>query len=574
MQFRVPAGDPDSILWREAGGSDGAPSFVFLLGWCYRIGSPGVRPTDSEFAQMLARHRDGHPPADEETSGNYLLVVFDAASGRIAVQPDHYGWSGVYFATAEGRVVVSNRSALVASVVEAPLDGYSAFSMLRGTHFPFGRSLFAGVQRVLTGCYLEIDGKRARADLRRAIPLYVPVQKIGWEDATSLMAGTVRSLAARLTAGEQTVFDLTGGMDTRLLAAGIRGVNPPGIGDRFSWSVVGSEDLADVRVAQEVADALAWPLRRLDRILPAEADSAELAGDAVLSDGSLSIEAAFARLRFEAQEGGTFARAGGMGGELIRGWLWSQEFLRLGRTSRVDFAALMNYRIRPSRAFEGSALGAEWPSLAQHDEALLRPYRDIADAGGDRANAYKLDVLAQHKLIYLAYYWLAGVRRVRLPFVSWEFSRAVLSIPWPLRRTRRLLLLVFGALAPDLARIPTSKGEPMVPLDLSSLPLYGKRAMSEVRRAIPFFVARLRRRRARPAAPPPKPPDSWIALVREARHVPSVVDPDFVRDACDLRVPTADRLRAFESLLTLELLFRGLPRLQNKVVFWGADKLL
>jgi hypothetical protein len=573
MHFRVAENDADCQLWTEGGRPRLAKSFVYVLGWCYRVGSSSASPTDGDFARMLARHRGGLPPADEEVSGNYLIAVYDSVSGRLAVQPDHDAWSAVYFAATNGRIAISNRAALVASVVQAPLDGYSVFSLLRGTHFPFGRSLFGGVRRVLCGCYLEVDTKRARVELRRAMPLYVPTREISRRDSVAVVCETVSSLARRLTAGEQTVFDLTGGMDTRLLAAGIQRENPAGISDRFTWSIVGPEDLPDVRVAQQVADTLGWPLRRLDRIVPSDADLSELVRDAVMSDGSCSIDLSFARLRHEAQEGGTWGRAGGMGGEILRGWLWSQEFLALGRTSRVNYEALMGYRIRPSRSFEGSVLGSGWPSLAEHDQILLQPYRDIGEAGGDRVNAYKLDVMAQHKLTYLAYYWLAGVRRVRLPFVSWEFCRAVLSLPWRLRATRRLLLLSFAELSPELTRILTSKGEPMTPLSWSTSPVYGKRALSELRRGVPFVLGRVfggSHRRETEVQPPPR---SWVSVLREAKQVTSFVDPQFVRRAWDQENPTMDSLRAFQFLLTLELLCRGLPRLRKEAVFWEVGKL-
>ena len=571
LLFRRSPSDPEFRFWSERGVAEDE-SFVYLIGWCYRIGSPGRDVDDADLSRMLARHRAGQPPADEEISGNHLIVAYDAGSGALAVQPDHHAWIPAYFAAENGRIAVSNRAVLVASAVEAPFDGFSVSSLIRGVHYPFGRSLFAGVRRLLCGCWIRIDTRTPRLEVRRATPLNAPIRPIPRRDAVALVSDSVRSLARRLTAGEPTVFDLTGGMDTRLLAAGIRSENPVCVGSLFHWSIVGPEELADVRVARRVATALGWPLRRLDRVAPTDTDPSELERAALLSDGSCLVDLAFARLRLEAQEGGTWGRAGGMGGELLRGWLWGQEFFRLGRTSRVNYQALFDYRLRPSRAFEGSALGPLWPSLAEHDDVLLGPYREIGAAGGDRVNAYKLDAIAQHKLIYLSYYWVAGIRRVRLPFVSREFDRAVLSLPWHLRATRRLLLLTMKALSPELTRIPTSKGEPMKPLGVSSLPLYATRAASELRRGIPFVLSRLTHGRRRPPADPaPRLPGTWVSLVADARHVTSFVDPAFVRRICDPVAATPDTARALLSLLTLELLCRSLPGLRREVTFPAAS---
>jgi hypothetical protein len=572
MTFGVPEGDPEYRMWTERGRLAAGESFVFVLGWCYRIDSPSAVLSDSDLARFLERHRAGEAPADENVSGNYVIVAYDAKARRIAVQPDHDAWSSVFFSQENGHIAVSNRAVLVASLMEASFDGYAILSFLRGTFIPLGRSLFGGVRRILSGCYLEIDARAARARLRRAIPLYVSTRPVRRREAVARVSETVRDLARRLTEGENVVFDLTGGMDTRLLAAGIRRVDPPGIGTRFTWNVVGAAELADTRVAEEVAQALRWPFRRLDRIPSEDSDPAQLVADAVLSDGNCLIDAAFGRLRHEEHEGGAFGRAGGMGGELLRGWLWGQEFLRLGRTSRVNFESLLLYRFRPSRSIDSAALGNGWPTLPEHDDAILGPYRSIADAGGDRVNAYKLDVIAQHKLLYLSYHWLVGVRRVRLPFVSWEFCREVLSIPWRLRATRRLLLQVFADLSPELTRIPTSKGEPMTPLGLDSLPLYSKRVASELWRGVPFVLARLRRSTPHANSAPPPPPGSWTSVVREARHLAALFDPAFVRAGWDFDPPSADRLRLFHTLLTLELLSRGLPRVRKQVAFPSIEK--
>jgi hypothetical protein len=557
-----------SRIWKEEANSARNDSFVYVAGWCYRISSSEQEVGEGDLAGMLARHRAGLPPADPDFSGNCIVIAYDSGSGRVAVQPDHYGWSAVYFAEEGGRIVISNRAALVAASVEAPFDGYSVMSLLRGTHYPFGRTLFGGVRRVLSGCYLEVEPARRRVTSRRSVSLFAPTRSVKRSEAVALVADTVESLARRLTGGEETVFDLTGGMDTRLLAAGIRRENPPGIGDRFTWSVMGPADLPDVSTAQRVAESLGWPLRRFDRVAPRDCEASELERYAILSDGALTIDAAFNRLTFEAEQGGEWGRAGGMGGELLRGWLWGQEFLALGVTSRVNFEALKEYRIRPSRAFGGDAIAPGWPRLEDHDEVLLKPYRDIGAAGGDRRNAYKLDVMAQHKLIYLAYNWLAGVRRVRLPFVTWEFSSVVLSLPWRFRVTRRLLLQTFARLSPELTRIPTSKGEPMTPLDLSSLPLYGRRAVSELLRGVPFVVRRLLGPgRSKNGAAAPVVPSSWIPLLRESQAVASFISPAFVHFACSQSAVTSDSVRAFYTLLTLALLTRGIPTLRPEIAF-------
>jgi hypothetical protein len=582
MTFQLPE-DPSCRMWKPRDAAGGGNSFVYVLGWCYRIGSAAVGLTDEHLSEMLTRHRAGLPPADDETSGNYIVIAYDESSGRLAVQPDQYAMRTVHFAVASGRVTIGNRAALVAAAVEAPFDGHTLMSVLRGAHVPFGRSLFGGVRRILSGCFLTVDTRVVRAELRRATPLYVETRELSQAQALDAVCETVSAIGRRLTAGETTVFDLTGGVDSRLLAAAVRKAGPAGIGDRFLWNVVGTPEHPDVVVAKEVAQILGVPLNCLLRVPPGDAELPELEQAAVLADGFATIDFALSRLRYEARmEPKWIWYAGGMSGELLRGFLWNQEFFGIGRSSRVDYRALMHYRIHPSRSFQASHYGSHWPTLAENDEAILGPYRELGDLGGDRRNPYKLDVMMEHRLVYYGgntMSWLTGIRRIRLPFASWEYCRLVFSIPWRRRSTRHLQLDAIARLCPELRNVPTVGGSVMTALTwssiLRSLPMFGRSALPEIRRGFSSLRDRLFGRAPNAAAQTlVPPPEAWVSVLREARHVTSVVDPDVVRLACDQVTLTPDGLRTFHTLLTLELLCRALPRLRRQAVFASSEPLI
>ena len=547
MQIRIPDGDPAVRVWSEAGRLGPAASFVIVLGWCYRIGS-APSPTNEDFLRMLTRHRAGDPPGDDETSGNFVILAYDANSGRLCVQPDQYAMSAVHYALADGRVTISNRAALVASAVEAPLDGHSLLAFLRSAHVPFGRSLFGGVWRLLSGCFLAVDTKAVRGEVRRGTALYVPTLSLSRSRALDAVCDAVSSLVGQLTANDSTAFDLTGGVDSRLLAAAVRHANPSRLNERFIWSVVGPPDHPDVRVAGQVARVLGFPFQRLDRAYPDDADPLELEQAAVLADGSSLIDFALARLRFESQPRPTWDwYAGGMSGELLRGYLWNQEFFSIGRTSEVNFKALMHYRIHPSRVVESSYYDSNWPSLSEHDEMILRPYREIGRAGGKLLNPYKLDVMLQHRLVYYGgntMSWIAGIRRIRFPFATWEYCRLVFGLPWKRKATRWLQLNAISRLSPQLRDVPTVGGLAMTALTwsslFSSLPMYGKAAIPELRRGLNAVsprgcAAALPKQAVLSLDPSPK---SWVPILRDAKHVNGIIDPNAVRQACDQASPT------------------------------------
>lgn len=568
-------------FWAEEGRSDATPSFVYLLGWCYRIGSTHRSLSAEDFRDMLRRHRGGLPPCDEGLSGTYVAVVYDSETGRIAVQPDRWAMRSIYYAVSGARLVVSSRSVAVASVIGAEIDGHSALSLMRNAlHMPLGRSLFAGVHRVLCGCYLAIDTRNRRLALRRAASNFVPVRPGSFSHWAAELQEGLRPLARRLTDCESAVFDLTGGNDTRLLAAMISSENPGSPPNHLAWNVFGPEGDPDVAAARRVAQACHWNLRRLEPVPVADVEAEELIAAAVTSDGTCLVDEAFSRIRLERTQRGDFEwLVGGFAAEHLRGYWWKQEFLRLGR-SRVNYQALLDYRIRPSTTIEPKQLGANWPSRREHDQILLDAYERIGSTGKGIVNARMIDVLYMHRLCYSggnSHSWVTGLREVRLPFMSWEFMSQVLSIPWKLRVGRRMMLRVIEKFNPNLGGIPTEWGGPMRPLGFRTLPLYLKTALKTGALAARVIV----RRRVgllggRQVVTKIAPPRSWLELVRQPHAVGAIFDPSWIRSLCDAAESgsaSTDQQMLFQTLLTLELLLRGVPRLRPTVAFESGPQI-
>ena len=479
MVYRAPTRRLAVQVWSEGPANSQPTACVYVLGWCYRIGSGADALEPDDHRRFVERHRQGLPPVDDDFSGNYVVVIYDAESGRVSVQPDRWAMSTVFFWESDQGIAVSNRAVAVADNAGAAIDGYSFLSLIRGTHMPFGRSLFLGVHRVLCGQYLSIDIQTGRLEVRRAAPSYLEIVPRSRGAAVDLVEGTVRDLARRLVrAPEPSVFDLTGGNDTRLLAAGVSAETPRGLSPAFGWNVVGDESHPDVKIARRVAQLCNWQIRRLDSSQPRDASRSELENAVIQGDGSCPADVAFCRMDQELTARGNWEwLAGAVGGELLRGFWWGQEALSLGVTSRVNYGALFDYRIRPSSAALTNDSMSPWPSIQRHNEVLMEPYHEIGRAGGERLNTYKLDTILQYRLSYSAgnsHSWLAGVRSIRLPFLSWEFTRVALSLPWRLRRNRDLSLHVIRRLNPSLSDLPNDTGAPMTPLGLSSAPAYAR----------------------------------------------------------------------------------------------------
>jgi hypothetical protein len=573
MVYSAPARRLAARIWAEDGLDSESAATVYVLGWCYRIGSTSQAVEPEDCREFIERHRRGLPPVDDSFSGNYVVVVFDTRVGRVAIQPDRWALGAAYFWASDRGIAVSSRAAAVANIAGSAFDGYSFLSIVRSTHIPFGRSLFLDVHRVLSGCYLSIVMRTARLEVKRAAPPFVDIVSRRRVESVDLVEETTRDLARRLgQTTEPSIFDLTGGNDTRLLAAGLSSEHPGGLGSGFSWNVVGADEQPDVEIARQVAGSCGWQLRRLDRLYPTDAPRSALQRAAVQGDGSCLIDASFCRIEQElTSRGGWEWLTGAIGGELLRGFWWGQEAFALGRTNRVNIAALLDYRIRPADGGVGKDLIPDWPSTEEHNEVLIEPYREIGRAGGKRLNVYKLDAMYLYRLSYSSGSWLAGLRRIRLPLLSWEFTRVALSLPWKLRRSRDLSLRVIQRLNPALCAIPTDTGAPMRPLGVRSAPSHIRIFAATTLHRVPLLIRRstglLGARRPINVKPAPS---SWIDSLSESGKVSSIVGQSVVRSVCEnARSPSRsqDSVRALYGLLTLEMLLERFPNLTGKMVF-------
>jgi hypothetical protein len=390
-----------------------------------------------------------------------------------------------------------------------------------------------------------------------------------------MMSEGMCKLATRLLTGGRGQFDLTGGNDTRLMAASISHIAPKLPGSEFVCHVAGTEDHPDVRIAREIARICQWKLLRVDRYSSADAHVEELRSAAIRADGTCPADLSwgFVQHELESAPPGEW-RVGSCGGELLRGFFWSQEMLSLGCTNKLNYRALLAYRLYASRGVDVRLFGEKGPSLDDHDEVLLAGYREIDKMGEDLVNAYKLDAMYVHKMCYAAgdlHSWLAGLRNFRFPLLSWEITRLGLSLPWKFRTNRGLVLSIIERLDPRLSNIANDKGEPMKPLGISTFPFYvlaalpvgGKRILRLLKKMTGRFAGAKR-------APVTLPQSAFFSVIEDAKQLNRIIDGsmiDSVRAEAALPKPSDDCLRTFYTLCTMELLLREVPNLRAHIVF-------
>jgi len=566
-----------SSIWREKDWPDFLGSFVFLVGWCYRISALSESLSVDDYRELVDRFSADLPPVSDDFGGQFVAVVYDSKRQRLAVQPDRLAMGASYFAGADGEFAASDRALRLASYFGSALDGHSVLSQMRGTHMPFGRTMFAGVRRLMGASYLEFDLAQGQAQLRKPQSLFVPIRKIDYAESVDLVTQTVKRTVRRLLAASTVGFDLTGGNDTRVIASAVDCITRNNGKHNFGFRVADAEGSPDVRVASRVAKSCGWSLIRMNRQPVAEPSLEELARSATCSDGNYAVNSVWERVQSErasAEKAKWCTHVGAPAGELFRGYFYSQEMLSLGRSSAVNFDALLAYRTYASRGVDLRIFGTAAPTFEAHDQALLAPYRAIGEEGGSFPNTNKLDLMYLQRHCYRAGNTLScllGFTNLRLPFLSWELAGLGLSLPWKYRANRGLIQRVIGRLSPRLANIPNEDGEPMKPLSLATFPAY-------VASEVPIAVARAGRvirnllgrsggvkNSGMPVAQP-----GYLSVLDNAKSIPDIFDPALIRQMraeVESQQNSRDSFMTFYVLCTIELLLREVPALRRQLVF-------
>ncbi len=209
---------------------------------------PGERPGPASIAAALSE-AGPDPMVDvaRRLRGNFLLAIRDVAKGRTVAFTDSGGMFDGYVSGARvGTSFLQLAEAIGAR--RSDVDPAAVVELLDLGHVHEGRTVLPEIRRLLPGTVYELrDGEQ---------PLIHDLGMPGIDagpDAGFTLERFFEELASSL-AGLNVSVDLTGGSDTRLVAAMLARSLP------FECAVSGTANSIDVEIAAEVASALGRPL--------------------------------------------------------------------------------------------------------------------------------------------------------------------------------------------------------------------------------------------------------------------------------------------------------------------------
>lgn len=323
---------------------------IYWRGFVYLDGIPAGTPSIVKFAdevslETLAQQAD-------RLKGVYFVVVHDHRSRDSYCFVDG---SGLFQAFYSQRFAGTSFLDL-AEAEQLRVSDLDPEALVEFFHFGnvySGKTFFSQIRKISPEHIVRISNGNLSFLPRPTPDLNAPVAS--FEES-------IKSFAA--SAGDEEIsLDLTGGIDSRLLATMLHH-----LGVRFEVATCGLKTDPDVLIAHQVADAFGLELHVTERSMEG-VDWNRVFREC---DGLCDVvrAASQSQMRTERLQRGISLVVTGLGGELLKDFWWLQDMPRYAR-SKADVAKLYRFRIAPA-ALQHSFLNEQYraTSLSYSNQAL------------------------------------------------------------------------------------------------------------------------------------------------------------------------------------------------------------
>jgi len=188
-------------------------------------------------------------------NGDFAIALWDERKQTLLLARDRFGVHPLYYSQVGSEIAFASemKSLLCWKKINRTLDPASIDAYLALRYVPRDKTLFKEIRKLPPGCTLIFaDGK---ADIRSywQLPEQVPVERRNFESsATDLLALLKDSVALRLRADVPVGAYLSGGVDSSLVLALMRAINP---GTIKTFSIGFGLDTDELTEARQTASA-------------------------------------------------------------------------------------------------------------------------------------------------------------------------------------------------------------------------------------------------------------------------------------------------------------------------------
>ena len=413
---------------------------VHWTGFAFMRGHASGDASLERFAARAAT--DGVGAAAAELRGLYLALVEDPRRRETCAFVDPSGFFHAFRSPAgAGDDLLA--LARAGRCTTADLDPESAAELVTQGQVAFGRTTLRPIRRIGAAEIVRLPwSAEAPAIMEKTLPAL-------WTPPGRGLSAQLEQLAPAL-AGRRISLDLTGGLDSRLLAVALSA-----LGVEFETATVGAAGSEDVRLAARVAAAMGCAHHATlhdPGALPAELDS-------LLTGSGCQVDPLTSQRELQLQR----ARAArgvdlvlhGAGGEGLKDFFWQQDFPRY-RAARADLRRLWRMRIERPGARSAPLAGAYGEAAARLTASTVERLEAYRVPGNTTTYDRIYFEVRSRDVAGRALTLRSRIVPTYAPFADLDVQRLAYSLP---RRTRAFAGLHrrrLTALAPDIARLPTT----------------------------------------------------------------------------------------------------------------------
>lgn len=425
-----------------------------------------------------------------ELDGQFALVRYSADQEELVVATDPFGMQPLYHAARNGTSYLSTSALSIARHLSLPLDDLGVHTYLRCGHQFGALTNWQGLSRLEPGTAMVF-----RNDSTRRFRYWKPevddgVARLDFEAAVDHCIRVAQDVFQRMYSAASTWSDLTAGYDTRMMnllmsSAGVD-IHP---------ETRQTARRLDPIIAEKVSRAAGWDWTCLELPRTWAEDIQGLVpiavgwGDAHLDALNLARDL-WAHRELSLQRP---LLLNGLGADHFRGHAWRQEFLREGRSNRVNLDNLVDMRLMHPM---DTALFADDPTRGVRDD-VRRRVDEWREPHRSELNTVQLDLLLAYKNTGHAGAYSSAdghYLTARLPCYLKPIFTTAFSTSHRFRNHHRLMRAIIGRLNPAVARIATDSGGPAEPWRWTNLhrflPYYAQLARRAANKASEGLIGR------------------------------------------------------------------------------------
>ncbi|HSQ17943.1 MAG TPA: hypothetical protein VLM83_09610 [Anaerolineales bacterium] len=440
--------------------------------WLLATGTVVALEGDNQPASVLSRllrdYVESGVKVLEAFDGHFALVIYNGRDNCLSVISDAIGLFSIFYCQRGNQLFVSSSALAIAVQTQSQPNTLAVEHFLRTGRLDADVTLWQGVRRLLGGRVLCVDHGRIEQTEYWSPTFDASISHLPFDEALTQASDLLTNTFSRISQrGKKIWVDLTGGFDSRLAANFVAKNKIP-----FTAYCMGPQDHLDVQLSQKVSEEMGWEYIHTQLPEVWEPDLYSWFNVALsCGDGRATALRFGVTLRgFEERNSIIKTNVMGVGGESWRGYAWQIEKGNIGKTSKLNYEALLDFIF--SRPFPLGVM--RFDRTREVRQELYDFIFQLCSKYSEMPNTVQIDRFEISRDSGHGGAFLSAVTRLSRSLAPLSFKAPInfafsLNYRWKFPRQHRFVRALLEQENKRLANLETTTGGPATPIRLTNL---------------------------------------------------------------------------------------------------------